>query len=273
MKKKLIATLVAGAVLSTGIIGLTACGGGHDINKGEEVDEAGWKAAITATCAAKNLTAEAYEEYNTKLTGSMGEITDLNVTGKTAAEGKYYYDVDNGNLYIKETVKTTVSGVPDELKDEDEFKAADYVMERYAVKDGEKYYFARYDGNDETPEWEVNESSSAITGGVAYLFNSSYATEEGGETTTISELYEAFTYSNGVYTATLWSYGSEMTVSLSVKGGYVVGISKEYTHEEGDENSKMSNTVKSVYNFSNYGSTKVSASDAAKKAVEDYKAE
>ena len=80
MRKKLIATLVAGAVMSTGLIGLTACGGGHDINKGEEVSKEDWAKAITATVEAKNYTVDAYQEMELKLTGS---IEDLGVSDST----------------------------------------------------------------------------------------------------------------------------------------------------------------------------------------------
>ena len=275
MKKKLIATLVASAVLSTGIIGLTACGGGnggHDINKGEEVSKAGWAAAITATQSAKNYTADAYQEVDTTMTGNMGELTNINLTGKTIGEAKFTYDLDNGGIYVKQTVKITVSGVPDELKGEDGYKDDEYVTESYCVKEGDTYYTANYRGNAENPEWSTGSTTSFSSGGLGYLFNSTYSVEEDGTAVTLSELYDAFTYSNGVYTATLWGGGSEETVSLSFKGGYVVGYSFASTHEEGDEDSKMINSGKMIYNFSNYGSTTISPSDDAKKAVEDYKA-
>ena len=275
MRKKLIATLVAGAVMSTGLIGLTACGGGHDINKGEEVSKEDWAKAITATVEAKNYTVDAYQEMELKLTGSIEDlgVSDLNVSATTKGEGKTYYDIDNGSYYGNSSVKVTVSGVPDELKDEDEFKARDYVMEQYGVKDGDTYYTAMYDGTAQTPEWSVREMSSFYNNGMSFLFEGDYATEKDGTTSTLDELYDAFTYSGGVYSATLWQEGDDETkISLSIKGGYVVGYSTEATHEDGDGNSSMTSTGKYVYNFSNYGSTTVSASDAAKKAVEDYKA-
>ena len=276
MKKKLIASLIAGAVLSTGIIGLTACGGGHDINKGEQVDEAGWKAAITATGEAKNYTVKAYEEAEMKTTGNMEllGLTDINITTKESAEANYYFDLGNGSIYSKETIKMTVSGVPDKLKDEDVYKNKEYSNEAYSVKDGDTYYSARYRGSDKEPEWNVNESSSFYGGGFGYLVtNASYATEKNGTSIALSELYESFTYSNGVYTATLWDHDTEETVSLSIKGGYVVGYSFSSNYEGGSDSLKVTGTGKTVYNFSDYGSTTVKASDDAKKAVEDYKAE
>ena len=58
-----------------------------------------------------------------KLTGSIEDlgVSDLNVSATTKGEGKTYYDIDNGSYYGNSSVKVTVSGVPDELKDEDEF--------------------------------------------------------------------------------------------------------------------------------------------------------
>ena len=115
---------------------------------------------------------------------------------------------------------------------------------------------------------------------MSYILNGEFATTEDSTTTAkVSELYDAFTYSNGVYTATLWKPATswtsayKYTVSVSVKGGYVVGVSTEYTDGEEEEGFSTGTTFKYVYNFSNYGSTTVKASDAAKKAVEDYKNE
>ena len=274
MKKKLIATLVAGAVLSTGLIGLTACGGGHSINKGEKVDAEGWKTAITATQEAKNYTVDAYQEVELKVTGSMEElgITDLNITGKSKSESKSYYDLENSSSYSKQTVKAEVSGVPEAMQDIDEFKGGDYVMESYYVKDGDTIYYANYSTQSENPEWNVSTTSYVSGSEIMYMINQTLATEKDGEASKVIDLYDAFTYSGGVYSATLWSYDMEVKLSISIKGGYVVGVSMEYTEEDGDENSTMSMAIKVVYNLSGYGSTEVKASDDAKKAVDDYKA-
>lgn len=278
MKKKLIATLVAGAVLSASLVSLTACGGGLSINKGEEVDEAGWKAAYTATLEAKNFTIDSYTEETVKMKGSMEEfgLDSIDMTVKSTAEGKIYYDLENSTNYTKGTSKVSVSGVPDELKDK--YENEEYTVETYSVKDGDTLYSATYYGYQEDPEWNVYSSPASLTvssgSPLSYYLGQSFATEEGGEAKKVNELYSAFTYKSGVYSATLWQSNVEIKVSVSIKGGYVVGFSYEgtYTQEDEESGSSYSEGQKSVYNISNYGSTTVSASDAAKKAVEDYKA-
>ena len=87
MKKKLIATLVAGVVLSTGLIGLTACGGG--LEKGEEVTKEDWAKAFTATIELKNFTAETVSESSGTATGSVDTGSGkVDVTVKTDSSSK-----------------------------------------------------------------------------------------------------------------------------------------------------------------------------------------
>ena len=44
---------------------------------------------------------------------------------------------------------------------------------------------------------------------MSFLFEGDYATEKDGTTSTLDELYDAFTYSGGVYSATLWQEGDD----------------------------------------------------------------
>lgn len=279
MKKKLIATLVAGAVLSTGIIGLTACGGGLSINKGEEVSKEDWAKAFTATMEAKNFTAESYAEESMSMKGSgemlklMIGVESIDMSVKAVSQGKGYYDVENGTTYGTATAKVNVSGIPDDWKDEAKYQNSDVKTETYAVKDGDTVYNAMYNSaSEEENKWSVYTTSSINTG-LSYILGASFATEKGGASATVSTLYDAFTYGGGVYTADLWLEGAEVKVSVSVKGGYVVGFAYEGTATEEEAGLKSSESSKVVYNFSNYGSTTVNASSDAKKAVEDFKAQ
>ena len=270
MKKKLIATLIAGAVLSTGIIGLTACGG-NGINKGEQVDEAGWKTAITATLGAKNFTEESHYENTLKFGGKYNN-EDINFTYKYTADGKTYNDIDNNSLYGYVDYKASTNGtVPDDAKEY--YKELEFKAESYIVKDGNTIYEAYYYGESSDAEWnvEIAPTVSATGEGISYI-NGQYSTEKNGTLTALSALYDAFTYSNGVYTATLYDYSNEINLSIAIKGGYVVGVSVEESYEGEQGDMTMTETEKGVYNYSNYGDTTVSASDDAKKAVTDYKA-
>ncbi len=270
MKKKLIATLVAGAVLSTGLIGLTACGGdGHGINKGAEVSEEDWGKAFEATVAAESFTISAYMESSYTISGNYEEYGDVDMKVLQTREGTSYYD---GSTYGTTNVKIVATGVPDDEELQKEYKNNEYELENYIVKEGDTYYSASYSTETEDAKWSVH--VSPYDGGSATsIFTVPYSTEKNGTTAALSDLYSAFTYNDGVYTATLWSYSTEYTVSVSVKDGYIVGYSTEYSDEEVEENgNKEGESIKMVYNFSNYGSTTVSPSDDAKKAIEDYKA-
>lgn len=277
MKKKLLATLVAGVVLSLGLIGLTACGGGGggngvlSINKGEEVNEDDWKAAITATQAAENYTIDSYDETETKTTGTMNEIPNINCTVVYKTETKMYYYYDNAT-YSYSTLKLEVSNVPAALKDVDGYKALSYVEEAYSVKEGDKYYSGNYD-NYYMGEWMMYSVTSVSDSPIDSMINQYFSITQQGLKRKVNELYDEFTYSEGVYTATLWNnFGNEVKISVSIKDGYVVGIASEYGYEAGGDGYSQVSKVKIIYNISDYGSTTVNPSAAAKQAVEDFKA-
>lgn len=274
MKKKLIATLFAGAVLSAGLIGLTACnnGGGHDINKGEEVDESGWRAAYTQTLEAKNFTMDTYSEITLKGRGSGNQVKEefgvdsLNMSSKTTKEEKGSYDFENSTYYKKENTSVKTSGIPDSLKDR--FADKEYVTEQYAAPSDGGVYSASYYGEEAEPKWQVipGIEFSPMTN----ILNYTFATEKDGTQASVSTLYSEFTCKGGVYSATLYRGETDYIVSVSIKGGYVVGVSIEKTETFENEDFTESRTEKTIYNFSNYGSTTVKPSDAAKKAIRDY---
>lgn len=277
MKKKLIATLIASAVLSTGIIGLTACNKGDNggeenvpdtVVKGVQVDKEGWAKAFETTLAAKSYTIKAYMESTYKAKGTLEEIGEIDLSVTETRTGAAYYD---GNTYGTTKVKTVATGVPDDERYQKKYKNSEYEFEDYIVKDGDVYYNAYYSTKEENAEWTV-ETIDSIGGSAINVLGTDYATEAKGTTSTLDKLYDSFTYEEGVYNATLWQYDSEVKVSVSVKDGYVVGYSTDGLYEEEDEDGKESEEYKLVYNFSNFGSTTVTPSDAAKKAVEDYKA-
>ena len=278
MKKKLIATLIATAVLSTSIIGLTACGNNDGdesipdaVVKGVQVDKEDWAKAFETTRAATNYTAKTYVEYTYKAKGINLELGEIDLTSTTTQEGPCYYD--KGDSYSKAKIKVVATGVPDDEEWQNRYKNEEFDIENYFVKDGAFYYSANYGMETEKDKWSV--TTVPVTSDNLHIMDGAFttcATEEGGERAELSALYDAFTYADGVYTATLWIYDRENTVSVSIKDGYILGYSTECITEEEFEGNKESVSEKYVYNFSNYGTTTVTPSDAAKKAVEDYKA-
>ena len=285
MNKKFLATLLVGAVAATSIIGFTACndnGGGSEngsndgedenipdtIATGVQVDAEGWAKAFEATLASKNCTIKAHRETTFKAKGVHDELGEIDLSSTVTQEGTTYYD---GSAYGKMKAKAVATGVPDDEYWQKEYKNQEYYTESYGVKDGETYYLATYSNEEEDAEWYVNETSTELDV-IGELLHAEYAAAEDGESVELADLYESFTYEDGVYSATLWQYGVETAVSVSVKDGYVVSYSTECLYEFEYEGYTHSDGLKVVYNFSNYGKTTVNASDAAKKAVEDYKA-
>ena len=265
MRKRLVATLLVGAVATTAVLGLTACGGAG-IDKGVEVDEQGWKDAFKATSEATNYTVELISETTSSASGKADDIS-VNVKYEEKSNSTSYYDVDGGKAYEKSSASMKVTGIkslPDALKqilgfDDDIEEKEEY--ESYTVKEGENYYEATL----EDGEWIVDEAYGVYP--YSYVSNASFATEKNGEYTNISLLYSAFTYSGGIYTATLYSGSYEYTVSVSIKDGYVLGYSVE-SKMEGEMNGLTSKSEsKVVYKFSNYGKTNVSPSKGAQDAI------
>ena len=283
MNKKFLATLIVGVVAATSIIGFTACNdngggsenGGNDgddlsaVVKGVQVDAEGWAKAFEATLAAESYTVKLYREDAYKASGTDDELGEINLSVIDTRNGTAYYD---GNTYGKTKVKVVATGIPDDEDWQKLYQNQEYDIESYIAKDGETYYSAYYSTQEEDAEWSVS-TLDTIDGSTIDVLNSTYATDKDGTANAaLTDLYEAFTYADGVYNATLWQYGVETAVSVSVKDGYVVSYSTEYLYKYEYEGYTHSDGLKVVYNFSNFGSSTVNASDAAKKAVEDYKA-
>lgn len=270
MNKKILAAFAATAVLVSGVIGFTACGGGNGVNKGVEVSAEDWSKAFTATLNAKSYTADGEQTSEVKVAGNL-EGTDVDVSCKANSKAKFYVDVTNGKSYSESDVTVTFGGLDkldkefaDMLKEElsdgaDSMKG----VQTYTVKIGDTTYSA----TNLSGEWDVEEYGSI---GVTDILTSGYATEKGGESKELSALYDAFTYAGGVYTATLWNGSSEVEVSVSIKDGYVIGYSFTGSYEDGDGDSTMTMTMTYIYNFSGFDGTTVTPSTEAEKAITDY---
>ncbi|MBD5632305.1 MAG: hypothetical protein HDP34_03665 [Clostridia bacterium] len=270
MKKKLIASLLVGAVLSTSIIGFTACGGDISMNKGKKVSEAEWKAAFAATISAESCTVNTYMEDINEITDIDDEAGEVHMTVTSKDKVKYCCDVKNGILYTESYLTKSRVGVPD---GEETTGYEESFNEAYRVNEGTVGYSASY----ERGYWYVCEYSDGV-----YIWNptsvldNSYSVEKGGGKIALSELYGAFTYSDGVYTAKLYSDSyylkPDYIISVAVKGGYVVGYHIESSYEEQGEGSYTHvESINQVYNFSDFNKTTVKLSKDAKKAIEDFK--
>ncbi|MDE6598101.1 MAG: hypothetical protein K2K60_05640 [Clostridia bacterium] len=276
MRKKTMAVLLAGAVAAAGIIGLTACkkDSGNGLQKGEQVSEEQWKTAIAATAGAENYTSTFTNDYQVTATGKIGDKSvTYNYTSNSTETS--YYDFTNKKYYAESsyTDKTSGGELMGETDGEESETYKEYIEARALT-----IWSTEFDSEEN--EWYVDDSytyPSAETlasnfkdnSNTDFLASAKLSTTKEGATTTISELYSAFTYKDGFYTATLYSYGQEATVTISVKGGYVVGVLQEGTNETTNEALGISSkvTIKAVYTFSNFGSTTVTTPEGAAAAI------
>ncbi len=252
MKKRLIATLIAGAVLSTGLISLTACG--LSVPKGDKVNnEDAWKTAFERTA---DLTDFTFEGSATLAATIKGTVTTTNSSGEkvnkehnykvnNSASALYAYGSDDKAYFeaeLKTEKKGTVTG-----KDCDETSSTNAKMyyELCEEKDNKKTYwqaaYAKIDNKSLEEKtsteklWQAEKTSYIVDPSVIDISgNSFYADEETTTVSKLSALYEKFTYSDGVYTATLYKDVEvddiaedkmACTVKVSIKDGYVIGLS------------------------------------------------
>lgn len=298
MKKKLIATLVAGAVLSTGLIGLTACGGGLSIPKGGEVaDEVAWVKAFTDTVALKNYTLESYSSIDFTLKGAYknnSKDVPVDITSKATASSIVLYDSENNKAYSETSANSEAKGT-EGAKDENS-KYSSTEKEYYELseeKNSVKYYWnADYSkGELKSTErvysgeqyWDADETTSfmynMLTGlSTNVLF---YETEDATLPKSVAALYDKFTYDGGVYTATLYVTADfnkvedkvECKVTVSIKDGYVIGLGYKTGKIEDTLNSSATgNTYDYTYTYNAevaYVVKDVKSTDVSKKANND----
>lgn len=299
MKKKLIATLVAGAVLSTGIIGLTACGGGLSIPKGGEVaDKEAWVKAFTDTVALKNYTLESYSSIDFTLKGayknSNSKDVPVDISSKATASAVVLYDSENNKAYSETSTNSEAKGTENGVEEGGKYS---YTNKEYyelsEEKNSVKYYWnADYSKGDlkstegvssEEQYWDADETayfaSSMLTGlSTNVLF---YETEEAVIPQSVATLYDKFTYDGGVYTATLYVTADfnkaedkvECKVTVSIKDGYVIGLGYKTGKIEDTLNSSATgNTYDYTYTYNAdvvYVVSNVKSTDVSTKASKD----
>lgn len=297
MKKKLIATLVAGAVLSTGIIGLTACGG-LSMQKGEQLaDGTAWTKAFEESSKMKSYTVEANTSSNATVNGTvkLGDVT-TSVENKTTMSGKYLclYN-ENGNGYGESQSSGETKTVADDVVTEEK---GSYIAKSYSVLSEENggnksYWVSEYtkeesEGTEgkkiEESYWKTEESSYPVSDYyLSQYLAKSYYTDDKDTTAskTIVELYDSFTYDGGVYTANLYMreriYESvyvraACTVKISFKNGYVISFEESVDASDKYEVSASSNEIKLEYTVKGKvvcNITGINETDASKKETKD----
>ena len=302
MKKKfIVAALLAGVMAASCFAGCIGNGDGENgeqgqqgsVEKGVAVTADEWASAVNASMNSQNFTMDIlYSETKTVAGYYKGnDKIPVNIVDKSNGYEYAYGDPSKNNFYrYNYSSDYFVSGFGDiyshqadyteewleSLKDclsscginHYEDKEESWTEISYGVKIGEKSYKAEKVGESDWSVW--NYSMIALSD----AFPDYFATEESGEGKSLAELYEAFTYSDGVYTAELMPGESEMlyTVSVSFKDGYILSMSLYCNESKVEEMdgltvTSVGETTAKIYNI---GNTSITPDPDAVKAVEDY---
>lgn len=298
MKKKLVAILVAGVVLSTGLISMTACG--LSVPKGSEVaDAAAWKMAFDRTDELKNCTMEISGKADLSVDGTVKDKTNT-YTEKRSNSGLVLINEEADMAYMELTSsmeqKGTSSG--DEVNSNSSETAKAYYELNEKESTYKTYWCASYGkSEDKTIDsvsssehyWKAREVSYISDAGSSSIADSLfYESKDTIASSKIIDLFDKFTYSGGIYTANLYmnvyigiaTERVECKVSVSIKDDYVVGLGlnvdvSDRAYLKGYYDYKYTYKAESVCVISNIGSTDVSkkSNKDIKKAIEKAKSD
>lgn len=295
MKKRLIATVVAGAVLSTGLLGLTACG--LSIPKGEQIADAEtWKKAFERTDDLTNYTFETSYSDSQTVSGTVNknysyndfyetpDNVSHNYTSNNSVTRLVLFDQDNNKAYTEMSSNSDSKG---RFKGEEINSKSSEINKAYyeLSKEGESYNYywranyAKSESKDlkavssQENYWTAKEITYFADSAVSPLYRATYYESEAAESSTyLYDMYDMFTYSGGVYTANLYmnvtigrvkTVRVECEVKLSFKDGYVIGLSykaggSDKAYENNRYNLEYTFKTEGVYSLSNVNSTDVS---------------
>jgi len=288
MRNKILATLLVGAVAAAGVIGFTACNngngdkgsnGGEEIQKGEQVTEAQWKEAISSTQTAENYTVTL--DFVMKAVGVKTDDKTVTYTLTQSQNAKFYFDLTNKKLNMDSTSTTKSTGGAAVGEEDVDYSVNSYIYNviedttvwecNYPSMKGDKWEARPYKCETESAAKEM-----LAEDGFASLFEGTFSTTKGGEEATLSNLYSAFKYENGSYTATLYSlsFGDDsVELTLLLKSGHVISFQYKTVSVSADDGFDITTTSTAAYDFSNFGSTTVNAPAEAVQAIADAKAQ
>lgn len=308
VKKKIIATLLAGALVGASAVSFAACGDGVSMPKGNEVTAEEWAEFFETTLELKNYTMEYSVNATSTIKGTIKTPYDYSnpekkkeqsVEGdsKSTMSGTVLYDEENKKAYSESKTTMKANSKADDEKGTMSGEESDKFY--YERKEEGKYWKTSYSyeqSKSETPEGKASkEEEKYWSAGTTNYFADSYiedmisestfyvTKEENAESENITALYDKFTYFGGVYTATLYRkvniYSGfkdlvECTVLVSFNKAEkcVVGYSIKTV---GEGNLKEDSTYSS-YDFSYtykgesvYAVTNIRTTDVSKKVNKD----
>lgn len=276
MKKKILTALLVGAIALTAAAGLAACGG----NGGDAVTEEQWAAAFDNTVKAENYTVVSSAEILTNSVGSSNG-SEVTYTMSITSSETSYLDLTGGRAYTagSATRSSTGTGVSDEMLGE-----KTVLTKTYLEINGNILWVSDYD--ETNSKWQAepqefgteaeakeflaqNELTASLSAKQFYA-----ALPADGEAKTLAQLYSAFKYSGGKYTATLYASVagaaySEIDVTIVISGGYVTLMTSESGGETIQQGVKVTTSSKMSYAVSDIGVTTVHAPTEALDAIDE----
>ena len=301
MKKRILATLLVGAIAGTSLIGLTACGG-VSLPKGDEIDAEKWAEAFEKTGELENYTLKHSSSYNVSGDGkiylSETKTTDFSHKSKASVNETLLYDLKGQKAYGESKTSAEISTQAYGLKDYEKSKSSLVAKTYYELKEtkNETDYFwnvtyTKAKSNNVDTEYRSNNVKgtsefSWYASTTRYFYSPEfdalsgrfYKDSEGEEGGYLPTLYESFKFESGVYTASLYQKVDlyegirtivpvTVSVSISKADTCVLGVKLVYdasgtAKEEGEYDITYKYKGEEVFALSNVGST-----DASKKAT------
>lgn len=251
MKKRILTTLLVGAVAATSVMGLAACGG-VSVPKGEQVTEEAWKNAFDKTSEFTNYTLNMSSDSDITLKGTIASKGSSKIEVKSSVNSSgvqtTLYDKDGSTSYTEYTSETKGKATAD--GEESYYNSKTTNKQYYTLSESnsliDTYWRANYSKSEAKSEegenytetyWHATETASFMYNQAGTLFNDYFYDSNDKDTAKRSKLvnlYDKFKYSGGVYKATLY-YPQEISddynlsdlleckVTVSIKDGCAVG--------------------------------------------------
>ncbi|MBD5631972.1 MAG: hypothetical protein HDP34_01915 [Clostridia bacterium] len=298
MKKRILATILVGAVAATTVMGLAACGGAS-IPKGEQVTEEAWKNAFDKTTEFTNYTLNSSSDLDINLKGTVtakgSKKVEVKSTVSTSSNQLFLYDKDGHTSYAEYTTESKGKSTADD--EESNYSRKTTNKQYYTLCESnsliDTYWRASYSKSETKTEegenytenyWYANESLSFSSNQAAYVFNDYFYDSNDKDTAKrakLANLYDKFKYSGGVYKATLYYYQEvsedynlsdllECKVTVSIKDGCAVGYGIKINVKNANLYLKDYYDIKYSYKLdAKCGITDVKSTDVSKKATKD----
>lgn len=265
MKKKILTAVAVCALSGACVFGATACNKDSGSSGGaSQVTGTQWKAAFEKATALENVTIEA---------------TTTTYNGENKVR-EYISNV----FFASDKMLTSSDYVLDNATDNESLKNVTVTGYNYLVKDGSTYYSVYNnphveDDGSVTDTWKADIEESGIDKykeEVSFYFSAEYTATKDGKSSFIKDMFSAFTYADGAYTASLYPKVDEegntgltaYDITVKFENGNISYYSLYTEEPEAETPAKYKEEMK----LTKYGTTAIILPAAAQKSLSDFKA-